>query len=566
MKRNFLVVAASPQVREELAGELRARGYSVTLAGSGSEAEKVVKHVAVEAVLVETNLPDATGPELKKSLKQIRPDCRVSLLTSFELIRNTPNQLRFGAKDYLVHEDQLFEMVLAPHEGNHTESSSFAQRGNDALIHVIDVLVGLRELDDRHFGGSTHQAMVLATEVTRELSNNQEMVQEVIIATLLRDVGKAVIDSPDLNLDADENARHEWTKDYVLSSVRLLEHIDFPWKCLPIIRHHNEWYDGTGFPDRLRGREIPMGARIVACVDAYVNLTSGMGSRLMSPEEAMAELIRQAGHRFDPEVVEMFQRALDKRLKGRRAKKQPEIVLIEPREEYQKLLMLRLVNEGYKVAKAESNDQALGLILKEQPDLVLADVDADPSESFQMLQELRDDDTLARMPVVFTSRSTDRVLKLRALREGVDEFLSKDEDLEELVAHVENIITREAIRQEGKKIKSRRGIAGDLRDLSLPDLVQTLVIGMKTAAISLTSDKLQGKVWFESGAPKHAVAGELEGEQAFYEMVRWQSGEFIIEHGIKAKRVTLDHDATFLLMEALRLVDEASAEAETAAS
>ena len=55
-------------------------------------------------------------------------------------------------------------------------------------------------------------------------------------------------------------------------------------------------------------------------------------------------------------------------------------------------------------------------------------------------------------------------------------------------------------------------------------------------------------------------------EDAFYEMVRWRTGAFIIEHGIKAKRATLDHDATYLLMEALRLVDESSVEAEIAAS
>jgi len=566
VKRNFLVVAASSQVREDLAGELRSRGYSVTLASSGVEAEKVVKHVAVEAVLVETSLADTTGHELKKKLLQLRPDCRVTLLTSFALIRNTPEQLRFGPKDFLVCDDQLFEMILAPHEGRRLPDSSFAQRGNDALISVIDVLVGLRELDDRHFGGTTHQAMVLASEVARELSSDLESVQEVLIATLLRDVGKAVVDAPEAELEFDDDARKEWTREYVLSSVRLLEHIDFPWKCLPIIRHHNEWYDGTGFPDRLRGREIPMGARVVACVDAYVNMTSGMGSRLYSPEEAMDELVRQAGHRFDPEVVEMVQRVLDRRIQGRRAKKKPEIVLIEPSEEYQKLLMLRLVNEGYKVVKSKNNDEALGAILKRQPDLVLADIDADAGESFQMLQELREDESLARLPVVFLTRGTDRVLKLRALREGVDEYLSKDDDLEELVAHVENILTREAVRRDGKRIKSRRGISGDLNDLSLPDLVQTLVIGMKTASISLSSGEQQGKIWFESGAPKHAVAGELEGEEAFYEMVRWRDGDFVIEHGIRAKRSTLDHDATFLLMEALRLVDESSAETDTVAS
>ena len=160
------------------------------------------------------------------------------------------------------------------------------------------------------------------------------------------------------------------------------------------------------------------------------------------------------------------------------------------------------------------------------------------------------------------------MVKLRALREGVDEFLSKKLDLEETVAHVDNVVAREAIRKDGVQRKQRRGISGELEQFSLPDLVQMVVIGMKTASISITSDKNSdknsGKIWFDNGAPKHAHAGKLVGETAFYEMLRWTSGEFSIEHGVKAGQVTLDQDATFLLMEGLRQLDEALAPADSA--
>ena len=60
--------------------------------------------------------------------------------------------------------------------------------------------------------------------------------------------------------------------------------------------------------------------------------------------------------------------------------------------------------------------------------------------------------------------------------------------------------------------------------------------------------------------PKHAKAGNLEGEQAFYAMVRWVEGEFVIEHGVRSKKTSIEQDAMFLLMEGLRLMDEAGSE------
>jgi len=101
VKRNFLVVASNATVREALAGELRAKGYSVTRAVNGTEAEKIVRTVTVDAVLVESTLPDMSGEELLEKVRQIRPDCRAVILTSFEQVRNTPEQLRFGSGDYL---------------------------------------------------------------------------------------------------------------------------------------------------------------------------------------------------------------------------------------------------------------------------------------------------------------------------------------------------------------------------------------------------------------------------------------------------------------------------------
>ncbi|HKQ61794.1 MAG TPA: HD domain-containing phosphohydrolase [Candidatus Polarisedimenticolaceae bacterium] len=559
MERNFLIVAANGRVREALARSLRDRGYSVTLALSGSEAQRVARGVAVDAVLIEAHLPDMTGGELRTRLLKERPDCRVINLTSFELVRNSPTLVRFGADDYLVKLEQLCELVRAPFErGTERGTGVIAERGNKALIGVIDVLVGLIELDDRFFGGSSHQAMRLARGVAEELSADEETQIEVVLAALLRDVGKVGVEHGVLSEHGSfSSEQKERMKDHVGASLRLFEHIDFPWKVLPIVRHHHERYDGTGYPDGLLGREIPIGARIVAVVDSYLAMTSPREHRpALEPEAALRELIQKAGSQFDPEVVEAFQRVLDGRLAGRPRQGKPRVLLVDPDDNFRKLLKMRLLNEGLEVEEVAECERAVKAILEHAPDLVLVDVDAENGRAFGLLQEIREDESLLRVPFAFLSERDDRVLKIRALRHGVDGFLSKQDDLEELVARVENILTREALRRDGTARRARKGIAGDLEQFHFTDLVQTLVIGMKTACLSLTSGEHSGKIWFENGTARHAQTDGVEGEAAFYAMVRWNTGEFVIEHGVRSTQATLEHDPMFLLMEGLRLMDE----------
>ena len=563
MKSNYLVVAASGQVRDALGRELTAKGHSVTLATSGTEAARVAASVAVDVALIESHLPEMTAEEVRQRVIQARPECRVVILTNFDQVRNSPEQLRFGADDYLMRVEEVLALIRTVESPGGGLSHASRQAPN-ALIQVIDVLVGLIELDDRYFAASAHQSMQLVRAVTEELAADTASVQEVVIATLLRDVGKAGVDPEVLEEEGTYSEdQMSQMQDHVRSSLRLFEHIRFPWKILPVIRNHHERYDGSGYPDGLRGRAIPMGSRIIAVVDAYVAMTSARSHReALEPAAALKELIRQAGHQFDPEVVEAFQRVLDRRLRWRRSDNKRRVLIIEPTDDFRKLLKMRLLNEGYEIAESPETESGLELILKNPPDLVLADVDDAPDTTFQFMHKMRADDNLRRVPVMLMSRRTDRVLKLRALREGVDDFISKDDDLAEIVARVGNVIAREAMRREGTARARPSGICGDLADLSLPDIVQTLVIGMKTACVTITCEKRTGRVWFENGAPRHAQVGRRAGEKSFYEMLRWKNGQFSIEHGLTSKKNTLKQDAMFLLMEGLRQMDEL---AETAA-
>jgi response regulator RpfG family c-di-GMP phosphodiesterase len=405
--------------------------------------------------------------------------------------------------------------------------------------------------------------MCLARATAEELGALDHTVDEVLMGALLRDVGKAAVSDkaqPDENESADERNRR--IRRHVSACVRLFEHIEFPWKVLPVIRHHHERYDGSGAPDGLRGREIPMGARIVAVVDAYLSIRSGRGDSSMDLDAAMDDLIQRAGDEFDPEVVEAFHRVIDKRTAGRRSRGDPSVILVDDDDDFRRVMKMQLTNEGLDVREAEGYERCMEQLLRDPPDLAIVAIDSDPSGAFQLLQELQQDDKLCRIPIAFLSQRADRVVRIRALRQGVDAFLTRD-DTEDLVAQVQSILVRESVRAEGDSRRSRRGISGRLDSLGLPDIVQTLTIGMKTACISLRSDDREGKIWFENGAPRHAVTDDLKGDEAFFAMVRWTEGEFVIEHGLRTETTTLERDAMFLVMEGLRLMDEASEVRET---
>jgi len=568
VKRNFVVVAHGEQVREALAGDLRARGYSVTRATSGRQAEQIVRSVAVDAVVIESHLPDMPPEELRARISKLRPACRVTVITDFHRLRSTPQELYLEDGGFLLRAPEVLGLVEAPFAAARVGNApTFSERGNDALIDALDVVVGLLELDDRHFGGFSHQAMSLARRVAEDLDAEAETVREIVIATLLRDLGKVGVE-PEVLREPGwySTEQRERMKSHVEGTLRLLEHVDFPWKVLPIIRHHHERYDGNGYPDRLRGREIPLGARIVAAVDAFVSLTGGREHRPpVDAEQALAVLIIEAGRQFDPEVVEALQRVLDKRRQVARGKRKPAILLVATEHEHRRAIKMRLVNDGVEITEVKSVSRALRRARHRPPDMVLCDLDPDPAAGFELLRGVREDARLCGVPVAFLSRRADRIHKLRALREGVDDFLSTDEELELVVARVQNILAREGARREGEVARVRRGISGDLENLTFPDIVQMLSSGMKTACVTLESGGRTGQIWFENGAARHAQAMGIEGERAFFEMVRWTEGAFVIEHGVSTRRRSVEQDAMFLVMEGMRLLDEAGARSTSGA-
>ena len=195
---------------------------------------------------------------------------------------------------------QLADKRLYEQKGDRRKSRDGSQ--------VRDVLMqALRERRpdlDEHIGGVAS----LAHAVARRFSLNTEQVDEVTKAAELHDIGKmavpdAILEKP-ASLDERERAM---IKQHTVVGERILAVAPALRKIGKLVRYSHERWDGTGYPDRLAGDEIPLGARIIAVCDAFDAMTTDRPYQPAVPlDDALAELRRCAGTQFDPSVVEVF--------------------------------------------------------------------------------------------------------------------------------------------------------------------------------------------------------------------------------------------------------------------
>lgn len=176
-------------------------------------------------------------------------------------------------------------------------------------FNTIHALVLALEARDPYTRGHTERVTKYAIEVGRVLSISQTKLEILRYAGEVHDVGKISIPDFILNkpgrLTPTERAVIEL---HPLKGTEMLEPLEFLRPAIPIVRHHHERYDGTGYPDGLEKDKIPLMARILACADAFDAMTSDRPyrSRRLTVEEALTEIKNNAGSQFDPHIAHLF--------------------------------------------------------------------------------------------------------------------------------------------------------------------------------------------------------------------------------------------------------------------
>jgi HD-GYP domain-containing protein (c-di-GMP phosphodiesterase class II) len=186
------------------------------------------------------------------------------------------------------------------------------------LLHVAQALTQAVEAKDSYTEGHLHRVSQFAVMVGTRLGLHGQDLEMLHYASMLHDIGKIGIPEDVLRKQGPlDPIEAEIMRRHPAIGARILEKLDLLKGAAPIVLHHQERYDGVqygkypGYPGGLRGPEIPLGARIIAVVDAFDAMTTDRPYRAALPnEEATAVLRRERGRQFDPAVVDAFLRIL----------------------------------------------------------------------------------------------------------------------------------------------------------------------------------------------------------------------------------------------------------------
>src|SRR6202167_1543785 len=205
---------------------------------------------------------------------------------------------------YLIYRSYRLYLGKLEDEKRHVEEMA------DLHMRTIEALALAIEAKDQTTHDHLQRVRVYAVEVAKDLKVDRDGMEALQAAALLHDIGKLAIPEHIISKPGRLTPEEfEKMKIHPLVGAEILERVRFPYPVVPIVRAHHEKFDGTGYPMGLRGTEIPIGARILAAVDFLDALASDRQYRLALPlSEAMAQVVRESGKAFDPDVVRVLER------------------------------------------------------------------------------------------------------------------------------------------------------------------------------------------------------------------------------------------------------------------
>jgi HD-GYP domain-containing protein (c-di-GMP phosphodiesterase class II) len=218
-----------------------------------------------------------------------------------------------GDESFAQEDVELFE-AFARHAAVAVDNARLYAELEELFRSSIRAVVFAVEAKDRYTRGHTERVTKYSVMTARELGLSRAEMKRVEIASLLHDVGKIGI--PDTILGKPgklTDEEFEIVKAHPIRGTEIMAPIGAMKEIIPGIRHHHERFDGLGYPDKLRGKEIPILGRIIAVSDVFDALTTDRPYRgAVSVDETLEYLQSNAGYQFDPEVVEAFCRAFER--------------------------------------------------------------------------------------------------------------------------------------------------------------------------------------------------------------------------------------------------------------
>jgi putative two-component system response regulator len=304
----ILLIEDDPQAVGILEPILISKGFSVSVARDGQEGLDKVKLLSPDVVLCDMNMPRVDGLEVCRRVKAdpVTRIIPIIMLTAFSDLEKKLAALEAGADDFLNKPYNSLELVTR------LKSLIRVKYLNEQLDNAEDVLFSMAraiEAKDAYTQGHVERVSHLAVRLGDYMGLSEEEKDSLRKGGVLHDIGKIGVPDKILNKAGPLTTEERLIiKMHPMQGAKICEKLKTMRGAIPVIRHHHEKMDGSGYPDHLTGQEIPLLARVMTIVDIYDALTTTRSYRKRLPHDVALEILQDEANKgwWDKEILGEF--------------------------------------------------------------------------------------------------------------------------------------------------------------------------------------------------------------------------------------------------------------------
>ncbi|RKH06206.1 HD domain-containing phosphohydrolase [Corallococcus carmarthensis] len=393
-------------------------------------------------------------------------------------------------------------------------------------VETLSLMVGLLEQDRPRHRGHSAQLARQAGIVGQRMGMPHKELAALSIAAYLHDLGKPAERHFSLASNA---ANAEWkaqAKACCRAPTKLFETVHLPAQVNTILAQLYEAWDGSGTPQGAKGEDITLGARILAAVDSFLELTKNPGNahgRVFTKTQALEHLKKNAGTLYDPVVADIVGQLQSGALLAHRLASEGRQVLIAEPDEATRGELLEAVLKQELVAHALSTlDGALDGLARQDCDVLVVSLRLGQQEVMDLLEAVRSMPESAGLPIAVVGEP-DAQARERLLMAGATAVLPPGDKAE--VARTVLSLFQDRVQHNGPG----RVVRGSFDELPPKELLRTLGGGKKSGKLQLRSHTLEGSLHLERGRVVHAAFGGHAGEPALQALLKLKQADFVYD-------------------------------------
>lgn len=305
----ILIVDDSKLVIEVVSNALIKNNLNVITTDNGEDGLLIAKKEIPDIIITDIEMPKMDGYELCKRIKEVQEleNTSIIMMSSRNKLSDIKRGEKLGITHYITKPFDSEKMVILVNRIL-LEKNNLLKKETEDMLSSIKSLVTALEARDIYTKGHTERVSEYSIRFGKYINLSKYELSELEIGSNLHDIGKiGVRDDILLKTEKLTNDEFEKIKEHsqigatILTPIKSLSHV------IPLVLHHHERWDGSGYPSKLKGEEIPLGAQIIAIADAFDAITSDRPYRKgLSVKEGLEIIEKNLGTQFNPELGEKF--------------------------------------------------------------------------------------------------------------------------------------------------------------------------------------------------------------------------------------------------------------------